>query len=70
MNSSPDNQHFTGEQKEKSVWNFRTFTVYSLKQSAPWCSLDYKLTCICIPIDLAEGSCLVGRVSVWGAKGR
>ena len=27
MNSSPENQHFTREQKEKSVHIFRTFTV-------------------------------------------
>ena len=28
MISSPYSQNFTWEQKEKSVWNFRTFTVY------------------------------------------
>ena len=27
MNPCPDYQHFTGEQKEKSVQNFRKFTV-------------------------------------------
>ena len=27
VNSSPENQHFVWEQKGKSVWNFRTFTI-------------------------------------------
>ena len=30
INSSPDNQLFIGEQKVKSVWNFRTFTEYEI----------------------------------------
>ena len=35
MNSSPDNQHFICEQKEKSVRNFRTFTICKM----------YKMNC-------------------------
>ena len=30
MNSSPDNQHFIKEQKEKSVRNFRTIAVCNI----------------------------------------
>ena len=30
VNSSPYNQNFIWEQKEKSVWNFKTFTIHEL----------------------------------------
>ena len=30
VNSSPDNQHFNCELKDKSFWNFRAFTLVSL----------------------------------------
>ena len=40
INSSPDNQHFIWEQKEKSVQKFRTFTLINtnVTQNSPYCT--------------------------------
>ena len=44
VNSSPKNQHFVWEQEEKSVWNFRTFTVYRVTVTLNFRPYDRRYT--------------------------
>ena len=63
VNSSPKNQHFIWEQKEKSVRNFRTFTVviFQAKLNAFPHFIGKEIISLSWPYKFSSGGELVGK---------